>query len=90
MKRLTWKGFLQSLLETVKSTSMLLIIIVGAMIFGYFLTIAGVSHFIASTATELIADKWAFYAAIIFTYFVLGCIMDSIAMMLVTVPIFYP
>jgi C4-dicarboxylate transporter, DctM subunit len=90
LRRLTWKGFKEALLDTTKTTAMILIIVAGALIFGYFLTITGTSKYIAETMSSLAVSRYVVFIIIIIIYLILGCIMDSMSMVLITVPIFYP
>jgi C4-dicarboxylate transporter DctM subunit len=90
LKRLSWKGFKDSLLDATQTTAMIFIIVTGALIFGYFLTITGVSTNIAQAMGSLPVSKHLIFAVIIVFYLVLGCVMDSMSMILITVPIFYP
>jgi C4-dicarboxylate transporter, DctM subunit len=90
LRRLTWKGFKEALLDTTKTTAMILIIISGALIFGYFLTITGTSKYIAETMSSMEVSRYVVFLMIIIIYLVLGCLMDSMSMILITVPIFYP
>jgi C4-dicarboxylate transporter DctM subunit len=90
LRRLTWKGLKEALLDTAQTTSMIFIIVTGALVFGYFLTVTGVSKTIATTMAGLPVDRYVIFALIIVIYLVLGCLMDSMSMILITVPIFYP
>ena len=75
------------LAEKVKNKT---IILTGAMIFGYFLTVTGVGIAISGFMTSMAVDKYVIFAFIVVIYLILGCLMDSLAMVLITVPIFYP
>lgn len=90
LRRLTWAGFKTALLDTTKDTAMIFIILTGAMIFGYFLTVTGVGIAISEFMTSMAVDKYVIFALIVVIYLILGCLMDSLAMVLITVPIFYP
>jgi tripartite ATP-independent transporter DctM subunit len=90
LKRLTWNGFKDALVDASKTTAMIFIIITGALIFGYFLTITGVSTTIADVMGNLPVSKWVVFIIILIFYLALGCVMDSMSMILITVPIFYP
>jgi C4-dicarboxylate transporter DctM subunit len=90
MRRLSWRGFKNALIDASKTTAMIFIILTGALIFGYFLTITGVSTTIADIMGSLPVSKWVIFAIIMLFYLVLGCVMDSMSMILITVPIFYP
>jgi C4-dicarboxylate transporter DctM subunit len=69
---------------------MIFLIMTGALIFGYFLTVTGVGLSIAGFMTGMAVDKYVIFAIIVVIYLILGCLMDSLAMILITVPIFYP
>lgn len=90
LRRLSWRGFKASVIDASKTTAMIFIILTGALIFGYFLTITGVSNTIAETMGNLPVSKYVVFAGIILFYLILGCVMDSMSMILITVPIFYP
>ncbi|HEX2964388.1 MAG TPA: TRAP transporter large permease, partial [Syntrophorhabdaceae bacterium] len=88
-KRLTWKSFLDSLYDTVRISCMCFIIVAGAMIFSYFITITR----LPAELSAAIGGGWNRYVAlamILAIYLFLGCLMDTIAMILLTVPIFLP
>jgi len=88
-RRLTWKSFLESLYDTVRISCMCFIIVVGAMIFSYFITITR----LPAELSAVIGGGWNRYVAlalILVIYLFLGCLMDTIAMILLTVPIFLP
>jgi tripartite ATP-independent transporter DctM subunit len=88
-RRITWKSFLESLYDTVKISCMCFIIVAGAMIFSYFLTITR----LPTELSAAIGGGWNRYvalASILVIYLFLGMLMDTIAMILLTVPIFLP
>jgi tripartite ATP-independent transporter DctM subunit len=88
-RRLTWQSFLESLYDTVKISCMCFIIVAGAMIFSYFLTITRLPAEL-STAIGGGWNRYVALASILVVYLFLGCLMDTIAMILLTVPIFLP
>jgi len=90
LKRLSWQNFKEALLDTVKTSAMIFLIIAGALIFGYFLTVTGVSHAIADLIMGLAVSKYIIVMIIVVIYLILGCMMDGISMILITVPIFFP
>jgi len=79
-----------ALTDTVRTTAMIFIILIGAYVFGYFLAISKIPMALASFITGLEVSKYVVLAGIICIYMLLGCIMDSLAMVLLTVPIFLP
>jgi len=89
-RRLGWQAFKDSLIETGKTTAMIFIIIMGAMIFGYFLAVSRLPFELASIIGGLPVNRYIILGIILVFYLALGCVMDSLAMILITVPIFFP
>jgi len=89
-KKLPWQSFKESLFDTGKTTTMIFIIIMGAMIFGYFLAVSRIPYELATTISALPVNSYVILAIILVFYLLLGAVMDSLAMMLLTVPIFFP
>ena len=89
-RRLGWPNFKASVVGTVKTTSMIFVIFLGAMIVGYFLAVTRLPFELADFVGGLPVNRYVILGLILAVYFVLGCIMDSLAMILLTVPIFYP
>ena len=90
MRRLNWQNFKEAVLDTAKTTAMISLIIAGALIFGYFLTVTGVSGAIADFMMGLAVSRYVILLIVIVIYLILGCMMDGIAMILITLPIFFP
>ena len=89
-RRLTWKGFVKSLMETLTTSCMVLMLITGAVIFGKFLAVTRIPFEIASWVSGLDMAPGLVIAVIIFIYFLGGCFMDALAFVTLTVPIFFP
>lgn len=89
-KRLNWESFKLSLSGTIQTTGMLFLIILGAMIFGYFLSVTRLPMEFASIVSDLPVNRYIILIIILAITMVLGCIMDSMAIVLLTVPVFYP
>ena len=87
---LTWQGLLAVLDETVRTTAMVFFIVIGADLFGYFMALSQMPMQLAAWLSRLQATPVAVLWAIIATYIVLGALMDELAMILLTVPIFFP
>ena len=83
-------NFKNSLLEAVKTTGMCYMILLGAMFFGYFLAVSRVPNELARLITDLDMNAYVVLVCILFIMIVLGCFMDSMAIVLLTVPIFFP
>lgn len=85
-----WKAFKRALLEAVKTSAMILLIITGAYVFGYFLTITMLPITLANAIAAMSASKYVVLILLLVIYIVLGCIMDSLSMVVLLVPIFLP
>jgi C4-dicarboxylate transporter DctM subunit len=89
-RRLGWQAFKSSLLDTGKTTSMIFVIILGAMILGYFLAVSRIPFTLADIVGALPVNRYVILLLVLLVYLVLGCIMDSMAIMLLITPIFFP
>jgi len=89
-RRLTWRNFQAALLDSVKTTAMIFVIFLGAMILGYFLAVTRLPFELADFVGGLPINRYFILGLILILYLLLGCIMDSLAMILLTIPIFYP
>lgn len=89
-KQLKWQGFVNSLLATVKTTSMIMLMVSGAVIFGRFIAVSRLPFSLATWASSLALPSFAVLAIILLIYLILGCVIDALALILLTIPIFYP
>ena len=89
-RKLTWKTFFEASKEGLGTGCMVLFIITGATIFGHFLAVSSIPFLLADWVGNLPIHKMAIMSIILFIYFVGGFFMDSMALVVVTVPIFYP
>lgn len=79
-----------ALRESINLTCMVMTITIGAMIFGVFLTVSGIPAMLAAWITGLNVSPYLILGLILFMYIPLGMVMDSMAMVLLTIPIVYP
>jgi C4-dicarboxylate transporter DctM subunit len=89
-KQLTWHAFVQSLADTTKISCMIMVIVTGAVIFGHFMAITRVPYELAEWVSSLPLPPHAVMGVIILVYLFGGCFMDALAMIMLTIPIFYP
>ena len=89
-KRMTWPNLLSSLLETGETTAMVFAILIGTTIFGRLLAATQLPMELASFLVGLPVPPWVVLATIIMFYFVFGCIMGTLPLIVLTVPIFFP
>ena len=76
--------------ETIRTSCMVLVIVAGATMFGHFLAVTGLPTGFASWLTALPVPPWVVILMIIAFYLIAGCFVDALALILLTVPIFYP
>ncbi len=89
-RQITWAGFIKSLYETLRTSCMVMFLIAGAVVFGKFLAVTRIPFNLASWIGDLNLPPFLIMAMIVFVYFVGGCIMDALALVMLTIPIFYP
>ncbi len=85
-----WKEFFHAVFDAVKTSAMILLIVTGAYAFGYFLTVTMLPTMLATTIAGLAVPKYVILILILLVYVALGCIMDSLSMIVLLVPIFLP
>ena len=88
--RLNRDNLRESLTETVKTTAMVFVILIGANIFGYFLTISQIPDQLSTWIGELGLNRYVVMSMLIFAFIILGCFMEGLAIMVLTIPIVYP
>jgi tripartite ATP-independent transporter DctM subunit len=89
-RRLSWADIRRSLLESTRTTAAVFTILIGALLFGYFLTITQTPQKVTEFLTGLGIGRYGILALIMLMYLVLGCLMDALAMIILTVPIIFP
>ncbi len=89
-RQLTWQGFVQSLADTTRISCMVMVIVTGATIFGHFLAITRLPFELAGWVSSLPLPRSAIMMVIILIYLFGGCFMDALAMIMLTIPIFFP
>jgi C4-dicarboxylate transporter DctM subunit len=89
-RKLTLRDFIQSLFETTRISCMILLIVAGATIFGHFLAVTRIPFDTASWVSGFDLPPYMIIALIILVYLIGGCFIDALALITLTVPIFYP
>lgn len=88
--KLNWEGFTAGLDETIRTTAMMFVILIGAMILGYFFAITRLPFKLSEFVGGLAVNRYIILLLIIALYLVLGAIFSSLAMIVLTVPILFP
>ncbi len=89
-RKLSREAFWDCLIESLRTTAAVFTILIGALIFGYFLTITQTPQKLTTFLTGLGLGPYGVLVLILLMYLVLGCIMDAMAMIILTVPIVFP
>ena len=89
-RRLSRSDFWRSLTESLRTTAAVFTVLIGALIFGYFLTITQVPQKLTEFLTSLGLGPYGVLVLIMLMYLALGCIMDAMAMIILTIPIVFP
>ncbi len=87
---LNWKGFLDSILSTASSSAMIFFIVLGAQLFNSFLAFTQAPQDLAQWVTAQGYSPYMVLTIMLVAYLLFGCVMDSLSMILLTIPIFYP
>ncbi len=89
-RQLSWKRFVDSLYETLRTSCMVMMLIAGAVVFGKFLAVTRIPFNIAGWIEGLHLAPALILGLVVLVYFLGGCFMDSLALVMLTVPIFFP
>ena len=89
-RTLSLKDIPNILLGTVKTSSMIFAIMIGATLFGFVLTILQVPQALTLMVTEMQLSRWIFFIMINCLLLILGCILETVSIIFITVPILYP
>ena len=87
---LTWRSLLEVLTDSARTTAMLFTVLIGALIFSNFVNRAGLPAGLLSLVTGYDLPPLVVIAIILAIYLVLGCVFESLSMLLLTIPIFFP
>jgi tripartite ATP-independent transporter DctM subunit len=88
--RFKGKEFLPSLIHTGITATMMLTMLIGAMIFNIFLAATGLPDSVSSWISSLGVNRYMILAIIMIIYLIMGCLMDSLAMVILSIPFFFP
>jgi tripartite ATP-independent transporter DctM subunit len=89
-RKLSRADFWRCLIESLRTTASVFTILIGALLFGYFLTITQTPQKLTTFLTGLGLSSYGVLVLIMLMYLVLGCIMDAMAMIILTIPIVFP
>jgi C4-dicarboxylate transporter DctM subunit len=87
---LTWATLMDSFMVTARSTAMIFFIVLGAGFYNGFLALTQVPQELANYVASQGFGAWTVLSLILVFYLIFGCVMDSLSMILLTIPIFFP
>ena len=90
MREISVNGFINAVLGAMESTAMIFLILIGADVLNSFLALSQISQMLADLAVNSGWSPLVILAAMMVVYVLLGCVMDSLSMILLTIPIFLP
>ena len=89
-RKLTWSGLVNSIMETLKISCMVFVLVTGAIIFGRFLAVTRIPFLVADFAASLPVSPYVILAFVLMIYLIGGCVMDALGFLVLTIPIFFP
>ena len=89
-RQLSMDNFNKSILDSAKTAAMIFMIIIGAFIFGYYLTLAKIPQTLIAFLAGLPLVRWIILVFILILYIILGTFMDQMAIICLTTPIIFP
>ena len=84
------KAISDAMLDSVRVSAMIFLIIIGAMFYGRFMAVSGLIEVISNFLLHLAVSRYLILVLILFVWLVMGCFMEAVAIMALTLPIFYP
>ena len=88
--QMTWKRFQDVIFSTATSSAMIFMIILGAGLYNNFLSLTQLPQIASMWVGEQGFSPWAVLTVVLILYLIFGCVMDSLSMILLTVPIIFP
>ena len=89
-RELTWRKFLDAGKDALRTSCMVMFIMMGAIIFGHFMVVTNIPSFLAEWVVSLPVSRMSIMAVVILIFFIGGSLMDAMALIVVAVPIFFP
>ncbi len=89
-RKLSWVSVKDALRETVGTTAMIFFVLIGAITLNNLLVFSGIANALSDFVSGLDYPPLVVMAVILLIYMVMGCVLDALAMILLTIPIFFP
>lgn len=89
-KRLTRACIKMTMLNTTKNSCMILFMMIGGLVFSFFLTAYGLPQELATTMLTISPNKWVTFAAVMIVMLILGCFLEPVGILMITMPFVFP
>ncbi len=89
-RALTWRGLFDVLAESARTTALLFTVLIGALIFSSFVNRAGLPQGLRDIIVGFDVAPMLVILMILLMYIILGCVFESLSMLLLTIPVFFP
>ena len=88
--RLTWTGALAAIRETIKTSALIFMILIGATVFGYYMAMSKIPQQVVAVVADLNLNRWVVMVGIVVAYFVVSMFMDELPLLLLTLQLTFP
>jgi C4-dicarboxylate transporter, DctM subunit len=89
-RRLTLGGAVEAIRQTIKTSAMIFMILIGATIFGYYMALSQIPQQVVAAVTALDLNRWVVICGIVVAYFVVSMFMDELPLLLLTLQLTFP
>ena len=90
MGRLTWMGAVDAIRQTIKTSALIFMILIGATLFGYYMAMSQIPQRVVSVVTAMELNRWVVMIGIVIAYFVVSMFMDELPLLLLTLQLTFP
>jgi len=88
--RLTWAGALEAIRQTIKTSALIFMILIGATIFGYYMAMSQIPQHVVAAVVAMDLNRWVVISGIVVAYFVVSMFMDELPLLLLTLQLTFP
>lgn len=89
-RKLSWKGFVEAMNQSARINAMTFIILIGGLMFGRFLSLSRIPLVMTNFVKTMEVSPYLVLTVIFIIYFILGCLMDGMAILAIMTPVVYP
>jgi len=88
--RLSWASALDALKQTIKTSALIFMILIGATIFGYYMAMSQIPQHVVAAVAGMNLNRWVVISGIVIAYFVVSMFMDELPLLLLTLQLTFP